>query len=211
MNNFCEAKSNRRDFLGRILPACAVTCLGLKALPVFGQTAAPSAQSPAGHKFDAELNRKFTYRQAINIQYNTAFIPLIKHCAKELGREKTVEMLKAFSSEGSIEGAKRAAQRLGKNDFEALKSFFSPSSPAYANTLTFTLTESTDKVHELRVTECLFAKTFLDAGAGDLGFAAVCFGDYGFARSFNPQIEMVRDKTLMQGDPICNHRYLWNG
>lgn len=211
MNIPCEAGLNRRDFLGRIIPACAVTCLGLKALPLFGQTAVPSAQPPAGHKFDAEVPRKFTYRQAASAQFNAAFIPFIKFCAQELGREKTIEMLKAFVSEGSVEGAKRVAQRLGKNDFEALKSFFSPSSPAYANTLTFTLPESTDKVHELKVTECLYAKIFLDAGVGDLGYAGVCFGDYAFARSFNPQIEMVRDKTLMQGDPFCNHRYLWKG
>jgi hypothetical protein len=60
-------------------------------------------------------------------------------------------------------------------------------------------------------TECLWAKTFVDAGAGDLGNAAICHGDYAFARSFNPGIEMVRDKTLMQGHAYCNHRYLWKG
>jgi len=211
MNIPCEAGLNRRDFLGRIIPACAVTCLGLKTLPLFGQTPAPTAQSPVVHKFDSEFKGKLTIRQLMSAQFNAAFIPFIKYCAKELGREKTIEMLKAYSSEGSVDGAKRVAQRLGKNDFEALKSFFSPSSPAFANTLSFTLTESTDKAHELQVTECLYAKIFLDAGVGDLGYAGVCFGDYAFARSFNPQIEMVRDKTLMQGDPFCNHRYLWKG
>jgi len=30
-----------------------------------------------------------------------------------------------------------------------------------------------------------------------------------FARAFNPQFEMVRDKTLMQGHDCCSHRYLW--
>jgi len=77
--------------------------------------------------------------------------------------------------------------------------------------LTFTVAEDTDKVHELRVTECLWAQTFIAAKAGDLGYAGVCFGDYAFAKAFNPSVEMVRDKTLMQGHDGCNHRYLWKG
>lgn len=39
----------------------------------------------------------------------------------------------------------------------------------------------------------------------------MCFGDFAFAKAFNPNIEMVRDKTLMQGHACCNHRYLWKG
>jgi hypothetical protein len=61
------------------------------------------------------------------------------------------------------------------------------------------------------MTECIWAKTFLDANAGDIGYAQICIGDYTWAESFNPKITMVRDKTLMQGHDICNHRYLWKG
>jgi len=39
----------------------------------------------------------------------------------------------------------------------------------------------------------------------------VCHGDYAWAEGFNPDIKLVRDKTLMQGDSICNHRYVWQG
>jgi hypothetical protein len=48
----------------------------------------------------------------------------------------------------------------------------------------------------------------LEAKAGDLGFAAICYGDYNMATGFNPKVRMVRDKTLMQGHAYCNHRYL---
>lgn len=211
MKSYLETRSNRREFVGRILPVCALSHLGFKSLPLWGQSAPSPAQAPSGHKFDVEVPQKFTARRLFGLQYNSMLIPFLKFCAKDLGPEKTIEMLKAFASEMSVGGAKSVAQHLGKNDFAALKSFFSPSNPGYANTLTFTISESTDKVHELNVTECLWAKTFLDAKAGDLGYAGICFGDYSFAKSFNPQIEMVRDKTLMQGDALCNHRYLWKG
>ena len=61
------------------------------------------------------------------------------------------------------------------------------------------------------MTECIWAKTFLDYKLGDIGHAHVCWGDYAWAQGFNPKIRMVRDKTLMQGHACCNHRYLWEG
>ncbi len=57
----------------------------------------------------------------------------------------------------------------------------------------------------------ILASTFLVAKAGDIGWASVCFGDYAWAEGFNPKIKLVRDKTLMQGHDICNHRYIWMG
>jgi hypothetical protein len=59
----------------------------------------------------------------------------------------------------------------------------------------------------MRVTKCIWARTFLDAGLGDVGYAHICHGDYAGVRGFNPALEMVRDKTLMQGHDCCNHRY----
>ena len=49
----------------------------------------------------------------------------------------------------------------------------------------------------------------LDAKLGHIGHAHVCYGDYAWARGFNPKIKMVRDKTLMQGHEYCNHRYIF--
>ena len=64
---------------------------------------------------------------------------------------------------------------------------------------------------ELRVTECLWAAVFKDAGLdGEIGHAAVCNMDYYWPTAFNPNISMERDQTLMQGFDCCNHRYLQN-
>jgi hypothetical protein len=203
----------RRDFLLRGLPLCALSGLALARLPLLGQTAAqrPPA-APATHKFDAEMPRKLTLRLAFRMQYGAAFIPYLEFCVKAAGREAVIANLKAYADDGAGPGAADNAKRLGGNSFAHLKKLFAPTGgPPFGSTLTFTVAEDTDTVHELKVTECLWARTFLDAKAGDLGYAGICFGDYAFAKAFNPAIEMVRDKTLMQGHDCCNHRYLWKG
>ena len=104
---------------------------------------------------------------------------------------------------------KMFAKQLGGNDFATLKKMFHPDSPNFKNILTMTITEDTANVHEIKVTECIFATTFLEAKAGDLGFATICYADYNMASGFNPKVKMVRDKTLMQGHAYCNHRYIF--
>lgn len=211
-----ETASSRRTFLARMLPACAVTCLGLRSLPLLGGPVpagailpqAAGGQAAAKHKFDEELPMKPTFRQLITAEYSSV-IPLAVFLSERLGKEEAVQLLKEWATGSGREGGADTAKRLGADDFAALKKFFTPENRMYKNTLTMEVVESADIAHELKVTECLWADTFLRAKAGELGYAAVCFGDYAFARGFNPKIEMVRDKTLMQGHPYCNHRYLW--
>lgn len=209
---FLGSGSTRREFIGRLVPACAIVGLGIRAMPLLGQSApAAPGQTPAKHKFDEQVPRTPTYKEIFYAEYATEFIPLLQFLAKDLGTAAAVEKLKAFSAERAVGAAAFIVKRVGGSDFAALKKVFDPSSPGFRQTLTFAVTETSDKVHALKVTECLWAKTFLEAKAGDLGYAAVCYGDYAFARAFNPQVEMVRDKTLMQGMGCCDHRYLWKG
>lgn len=213
MKTASEMMSSRREFFGKILPGCAVTCLAMKGISLSGQAAQPQNQpaSPAKHKFDEPLPRPMTNRTLFNIMYGTSLIPLITFLTSKFGKEKTIELLKEWSAETSTSAAQMMAKRRGNNDFATLKTILNPANPGFQNTLTMEIVESTDRVHELKVTECLYAETFLKAKCGDLGNAAICDGDYAFARAFNPQIEMVRDKTLTLGHDCCNHRYLWKG
>ena len=140
--------------------------------------------------------------------YNREYIPFLKFISDEIGKERLIGLLKEHAAEKGLETGKMMVKRFGGNDFATLKKIFDPSSPTFNNSLTFTLTEDTERVHEIKVTECLIASVFLKADAGEFGWASVCYGDYAMAEGFNPKIRMVRDKTLMQGHACCNHRYL---
>jgi len=202
-------RCDRRGFLGLAVPACAVTCLALKGVPVAaraGQAPGQAAGQPATHAFDQPMPRALTFRERLRTEYGDV-IPLTQYLTRTLGREKGLELLEAYGAEQSVGAAKRMSERMGGNDFAALKKLFTPA--PWEHMLTFTVVESTDTAHQLKVTECLWAQIWREAGAGQEGFSAVCHGDYAFARAFNPACEMVRDKTLMQGQAYCNHRYLW--
>jgi hypothetical protein len=199
---------NRRLFLSKVLPACSIACLGASSGLLGFSPAVKKTLQEAKHKFDEEFPVKFTGRQLMSMGWGRNYIPLLKFLSEELGKERLITLLKKHAEERGTEMGKRFAEQLGGNDFDILKKMFSPDSPNFKNALTMSITEDTATVHELKVTECIFASTFLEAKAGDLGFATICYADYNMASGFNPKVKMVRDKTLMQGHDCCNHRYL---
>jgi hypothetical protein len=73
------------------------------------------------------------------------------------------------------------------------------------------IVEDNDRVFEMKITECLTEKVFREAGALDLGFACVCYADYGLPEGMDLGIKLMRTKTLMEGHDCCNHRYVLEG
>lgn len=192
-------RPTRRGFLAGMVPACAMACMG-------GAPAVALAEEEK-HKYDKELGNKLTLRHYYKIQYGE-MIKFAKSLEKEWGKEKTIEFIKRATAENLLEYGKNHAKQVNNDSFAAYIGTFK--SPGFQDVLTFDIVEDTDTVFEMKVTECIWATTFLDADAGDIGFAHVCYGDYYWPRGFNPKISMVRDKTLMEGHAYCNHRYLWD-
>lgn len=205
-----ETNTSRRHFLTTVAPACAATCLTFKlALAQEGAKAAVSGKGTAAgqHPFDAEFPHKMTYRRYYGTSYREA-IELAKALQEEMGSEKAIEFLKNHTNKKMREYGEFQASKTEDHSLHQYTEQFR-GLDSYKNSLVMEIVEDTSKAFELKVTGCVWASTFLAADAGDLGFAMVCHGDYGWAEGFNSRIKLVRDKTIMQGDAICNHRYIW--
>ncbi len=201
---------NRRQFLTGILPAGTLFCPGCRnifSLPVIQEK---SEDKTDKHKFQQSSNLSF--EQVFQFAYR-GNIATFQKLADQIGKDKFIEMLKKASSEAGAEGVKQSLSRLPNNDFATFVSLFT-NNPQFQNTLTFDVVEQSDNVFELKVTECLWAKTvrgLSQPNAAEIGYASICFPDYAVAKAFNPKLKMVRDKTLMQGHSCCNHRYIFEG
>lgn len=198
----------RRQFISRALPVCSIACLGGGGIPAWTPSKANTFFQKEKHKFDNEFKRKMTYKDYWNARFRE-FIYLAKAMEKEMGKEKLIEFLKKTTTEKWIKRGQEHANRSPDNSFKTYVSTFRP--PRYAAQLTHEVVVDTDTVFELKVKECLTSRVFRQAEAADIGYAYICFGDYAWAESFNPKIKMVRDKTLMQGQDYCNHRYILTG
>lgn len=207
MENPNRTQTTRRSFLTKIAPACALTCLGGKQLLGMLQTEPEEAEK---HKFDQPLDFELTYRQYHRRTARNK-IDLIKTMIQELGERRAIKIIQTNTREGALALGRRQAQAAETNDFYTYVDIFRDVE-GFKNTLTMEIIEDSEKAFELKVTECLYAQPYIEAGlGGKVGFAALCYMDYFWPKGFNENIELVRDKTLMQGHPYCNHRYIWTG
>jgi len=202
-------KSSRRDFITKIVPACSLLCIGdLGALTeLHSERDANIFQDK--HMFDEEYPKEITYKILRREQYKN-LIWFIRSLQRELGKEKTYELLKKEASNRNLIVVKRTMGKLKDRSLKAYTRQFTDKKK-WDNVAKIEVVEDTETVFQMKVKECIFSEVFRGMKAADIGYAFLCWGDYAHAKGFNPLIKMVRDKTLMQGHDCCNHRYIWTG
>jgi hypothetical protein len=206
-----DLASSRRQFLRNVFPAGTLFCLGCGNL--LAMTSGQETQKTAEKKHKFLEDSQMSCQDVVNFAYKDGYIPLLQNLAQRMKGSDFIEMLKNATHELALQEGRERAKSLPKNDFATytseLKRHFS--SPFWNHVITNTFVEDTDKVQQWKITECLLAKTFREANASDIGYATLCYSDYGFAAGFNPKIRFTRTKTLMQGHDCCNHRNAWEG
>ena len=183
--------SGRRNFLKGILPAGAMVCLG--SSPILAKASSgenPSKSSPE-HKFLEKSNMDF--QETFAFAYKIYMIPLLKKMAVDIGPEKFIESLKSYATEVTF------VQQTTEMWRSLLDSVF------WTHVLTREIIEDSELNLKYNVTECLWAKTFREAEAGDIGFALFCYPD--FARAIVTHRKLRRTQTLMQGAEYCDFYY----
>jgi hypothetical protein len=159
------------------------------------------------HKFDLPMKVPLTYRKRFELEYASHFIPYLELLEKEISREKVIESLHKLALHEAEEYAEYVVKTKGKNDLSVFKEDYSPTTPGMSDILTIEVLEDTEEAYGIKITECLWAEVFRNAGVADYGYAAVCYGDVPFARCINPKIDLDLEGTIMEGKPFCRLRY----
>lgn len=206
----CLGLSSRRQFLLNAIPIGTSLCFGTHALWSASKFQSQEETLSSPHKFleDSEMSFKALFR----FTFQNYYIPCLERLAGEIGRARLIEMLKRLTSDAVAERQKQGIKDLPNTDFET----FLARSKAGMNrfvkhVLTWEDGEHTDKSVKTIFTECLWATTFREANASDIGYAAICYPDYAAASAFNPKIKLIRSKTLMEGYDCCDFQYVWDG
>jgi len=150
-----------------------------------------------------------TFQEVFDFAFQS-LIPVLQGLAKELGEDHFVDVLRKVAFETALKAGQDIARQLPCNDLAAFKAAGEPGHFG-KHVLSLEIVEHTPRAFEVKVTECLWAKTFREMGAAEIGYSLICHRDYADCQGFNPKITMTRSKTLMQGDDCCNHRFVWEG
>jgi hypothetical protein len=164
----------------------------------------------AQHKFQGKV--EITYEQYFQDRCRST-VELVKALEHALGKDKTLEIVRKWARErekSAVESIKNEMSKKPIRNFQDFKLFMKEGnkSPFWTHVLTLSSEETPNKFCD-HVTECLWAKTYKEMNATDLGYILHCRPDFAMAKAYHPKIRLNRTKTLMQGDKYCNHTWYW--
>ena len=134
--------------------------------------------------------------------------PVIRAFAAEFGKEKTYDLVRRTMQEISRGLGKEKS--LGGGGLENLKSKCI-SKWNDGGALEVSIREDSDTILAFDVTRCDFADLYRELGFGDIGTLISCDRDAAFLDGFDPELELVRQKTLMEGEDLCDFCYRKKG
>ena len=131
--------------------------------------------------------------------------PMLRAFQVEFGVEKTNEIATGVITKLAREQGSEFAKGIGANGLED----YAANKDAWRRhgALEIDIVESDSKRYSFDVTRCKYAEMYNDLGFGDLGAIFSCTRDFEFVAGFNPELNLKRSQTIMQGATQCDFRY----
>lgn len=131
--------------------------------------------------------------------------PLIRGFIEKLGRDEALDVVRKVITDLARQGGADLAARLGSASLEAFSEALALWSEAGA--LEIDVLEQNAKTLSFNVTRCRYAEMYRALGLADLGASLSCQRDFALIEGFNPDVELERTQTLMEGAPYCDFRF----
>lgn len=135
--------------------------------------------------------------------------PLLLAVRHEIGEARTLELVRVVISDLARQGGADLARRFG----EATLASFARSLDLWreGGALEIDLLERSDERLSFNVTRCRYAEMYKALGLADLGSSLSCLRDFALVKGFNPEIELTRTQTIMEGASHCDFRFRASG
>jgi hypothetical protein len=131
--------------------------------------------------------------------------PLIRGFIEVMGRDAALEVVRRVIGDLARQGGADLASRLG----DASLSAFAQALDLWreGGALEIDVLEQTAERLSFNVTRCRYAELYRDLGLADLGGSLSCQRDFALIEGFNPDVELERTQTIMEGAPYCDFRF----
>lgn len=131
--------------------------------------------------------------------------PIIEALGKSFGKEKVVNIIGDTIVEIARGQGAELAHAMGGDSLEHFMQSLQFWSQDDALELDVLMLDQ-QNLH-FNVTRCRYAEMYKDLMLPELGCLLSCNRDYALIEGFNPDIELVRTQTIMEGAPHCDFRY----
>ncbi len=131
--------------------------------------------------------------------------PLLEAFSEEFGRQRVLEITRQTIIRIAREQGTSLAQSMGGNSL----AHFADTLEAWKkdDAMQIEVLEQSEGRFAFDVTRCRYAEMYNALGIPELGGLLSCNRDHALIEGFNPQVQLTRTQTIMEGAPSCDFRY----
>ncbi len=131
--------------------------------------------------------------------------PLLEALGREFGRERVVEIAR----EVIVQIAREQGAQLAEGVQGRTLAHFAETLEHWKkdDALRIEVVEQTEDKFSFNVTRCRYAEMYKALGISELGAVLSCNRDFALIQGFNPEVNLTRTQTIMEGASFCNFRY----
>jgi predicted ArsR family transcriptional regulator len=132
--------------------------------------------------------------------------PLIDALSTEFDRERVLELVGKVIQEMARQQGAQLARSLETNDLEHFANI--QETLKKDDAIQTEVLVLTNEQYSYNVFRCRFAEMYHQLGIPELGKMISCNRDFALIEGFNPDIQLTRTQTLMEGAAMCDFRFM---
>jgi predicted ArsR family transcriptional regulator len=134
--------------------------------------------------------------------------PFVAELAEAFGRERVIEILRRTIIKLAHTQGAQLAQAMGGNSLQHLRD--SMVHWTQDDALEIDVLAHDEERFDFNVTRCRYAEMYRALGIAELGAVLSCNRDFALVETFNADVTLERQDTIMQGAACCTFRYRRN-
>lgn len=133
-------------------------------------------------------------------------MPVLSALGEEFGRERVFEIARKVIVEVAREQGKALAERMGGDSLGHLDAALEDWKKGDAYRMD--VLEQTEERFSFNVTRCRYAEMYRALGIPEVGALLSCNRDFSLVEGFNPDVQLTRTQTVMEGASHCDFRFV---
>lgn len=133
-------------------------------------------------------------------------LPVVEALGREFGRERVVGIVRDVIVRVAREQGRQIAEQVGGNSLTRFAAALEDWQKGDAYRMD--VLEQSDERYSFDVTRCRYAEMYRSLGIPELGALLSCNRDFALVEGFNPDVELTRTQTIMEGAPHCDFRFV---
>jgi len=133
-------------------------------------------------------------------------LPVVEALAREFGRDRVVAIVREVIVGVAREQGRQLATRMGDDSLPTFAAALEDWKKGDAYRMD--VLEQTDERLAFNVTRCRYAEMYRALGIPELGALLSCNRDFALVEGFNPEVELTRTQTIMEGATHCDFRFV---